>query len=291
VAVGSKRATRLRPRALRPLAFAMGLLPPGMGQYAVARTLIGRWPVVPPALITQHMVGGAVFELDLSDRIQAEAFLVRRYAVDVVDVLANRLASGQVFFDIGANVGLVTFSVGARVPGISIHAFEPHPANVARWRRNRSLNRRVSAIVEPVALGDRKGSTRLHVTDESGSHYVSESPEEDGITVPMMTLDEYAEARGIETVHALKLDVEGHEPLVLNGGQRLLREGRIGCIVCELNDFHLQRNESSREAIIETLRKYGFTARPVPPFGLRGRLLGRRRRKRPDYDDYVFVPE
>jgi FkbM family methyltransferase len=289
--VGSKRAKRLKPRTLRTLAFAMGLLPPGMGQYAVARTLIGRWSVVPPALVTQRMVGGAVFELDLRDRIQAEAFLVRRYAADVVDVLANRLAPGQVFFDVGANVGLVTFSVGARVPGISIHAFEPHPANLARWRRNQSLNSGVGAIVEPVALGERKGSTRLHVSDESGSHYVSESPEDDGITVPMMTLDEYAETCGIETVHALKLDVEGHEPLVLYGGQRLLREGRIGCIVCELNDFHLQRNGTSREALIEMLRGYGFTARPVPPFGVRGRLLGRRRRKRADYEDYVFVAE
>jgi FkbM family methyltransferase len=289
--VGSKRIKPLRPRTLRTLAFAMGLLPPGMGQYAVARTLIGRWSVVPPALVTQRMVDGALFELDLSDRIQAEAFLVRRYAADVIDVLANRLAPGQVFFDIGANVGLVTFSVGVRVPGISIHAFEPHPANVARWRRNRSLNRGVRAIVQPVALGERKGSTRLHVSDESGSHYVSHSPEHDGITVPMMTLDAYSEAHGIETVHALKLDVEGHEPLVLYGGQRLLRERRIRCIVCEVNDSHLQRNGSSREAIIETLRGYGFTARPVPPFGVRGRLLSQRRRKRPDYEDYVFVAE
>jgi FkbM family methyltransferase len=174
-----------------------------MGQYAIARTLIGRWSVVPPALVTQRMVGGAVFELDLSDRIQAEAFLVRRYAADVIDVLANRLAPGQVFFDIGANVGLVTFSVGVRVPRISVHAFEPHPAKVARWRRNRSLNSGVRAIVEAVALGERKRSTRLHVTDQSGSRYVSDLPEEDGITVPMMTLDEYSEARGIETVHAL----------------------------------------------------------------------------------------
>jgi FkbM family methyltransferase len=291
VQAGSERAKRLRSRTLHALAFVMGLLPPGMGQYAVARMLIERWSVVPPALATQRMVGGAVLELDLSDRLQAEAFLVRRYAVGVVELLASRLAPGQVFLDIGANVGLVTFSVGARVPGISIHAFEPHPANVARWRRNGSLNSGVRAIVEPVALGKRKGSTRLHVADESGSHYVSDSPEEDGITVPMMTLDEYAETRGIETVHAVKLDVEGHEPLVLDGGQRLLREGRIGCIVCELNDFHLQRNGSSREAIIETLRGYGFIASPLPSFGVRGRLLGQLRHTRADYEDYVFVAE
>jgi hypothetical protein len=107
----------------------------------------------------------------------------------------------------------------------------------------------------------------------------------------MTTLDEYAEARGIEIIHALKFDVEGHEPLVLDGGQRLLREGRIGWIVCELNDFHLQRNGSSREAIIETLRGCGFTARRVPSLGVWGRLLGRRRRKPADYEDYLFVAD
>jgi FkbM family methyltransferase len=236
------------------------------------------------------MVGGAVFELDLADRIQAEAFLVRRYAGDLVDVLAKRLAPGHVFFDVGANVGLVTFSVAALAPEVSVHAFEPHPANVARWRRNRELNGSVKASVEPVAVGERSGSIRLHVGGESGSHYVSESPEEDGITVPMITLDAYSEAQDIETIHALKLDVEGHEPFVLAGSQRLLLEGRIRCIVCEFNEFHLKRNGSSREAVIETLRGYGLTGRPVPPFGVRARLLGAEQQPG-DPVDYVFVAD
>jgi FkbM family methyltransferase len=236
------------------------------------------------------MVGGALFELDLTDRIQAEAFLVRRYASNLVDLLSKRLAPGDVFFDVGANVGLVTFSVAALVPEVSIHAFEPHPANVARWRRNRELNGGVEASLQPVAVGERSGSTRLHIGEESGAHYVSESPEEEGITVPMITLDAYSEAHGIETIHALKLDVEGHEPFVLAGGHRLLLEGRIRCIVCELNDFHLKRNGSSREAVIDTLRGYGLTGGPIPPFGVRARLLGPSRRPQ-DYVDYVFVAD
>jgi hypothetical protein len=59
-------------------------------------------------------------------------------------------------------------------------------------------------------------------------------------------LDAYSEAQDIETIHALKLDVEGHEPFVLAGSQRLLLEGRIRCIVCEFNEFHLKRNGSGQ---------------------------------------------
>jgi FkbM family methyltransferase len=230
-------ATRLR--WLRALAFANGLLPPGMGQYTIARRLVGGRSVLPPVAVTQRLVSGAVVELDLRDRIQAETFLVRRYAGDVVDALTRRLSAGQVFFDVGANVGLVTFSVGALVPNISIHAFEPHPLNVARWRRNRELNQCVRASIETVAVGGKSGSTQLHVGDESGAHYVPASAEGCGMTVRMTTLDEYAEARGVDMIHALKLDVEGHEPFVLAGAEGLLRARRIKCIVCELNDSHL----------------------------------------------------
>ena len=276
-------------RGLRALSLAMGLLPPGMGQYAIARRLIRPPSTVPPAVVTQRLVGGAVVELDLRDRIQAEAFLVRRYAGDVVQELTKRLAPGQVFFDVGANVGLVTFSVGARVPNLSIHAFEPHPLNVSGWRRNRELNQRVRARIEAVAVGHERGSTQLHVADDSGAHYIPTAAEAGGITVPMTTLDEYADARGLKTIHALKLDVEGHEPFVLAGAEGLLRARRIKCIVCELNDSHLKRNGTSRDQVIATLREYGFAGEPLQSFGVRARLFPRRSADAPDYDDYVFA--
>ena len=40
----------------------------------------------------------------------------------------------------------------------------------------------------------------------------------------------------VERIDVLKVDVEGYEPAVLRGAARLLSEGRVGAVVCELNE-------------------------------------------------------
>lgn len=230
------------------------------------------------------MVGGAVLELDLTDRIQAEAFLTRRYEAGVVRLIASRLSRDDTFLDVGANVGLVSFSVAAIVPGIRIHAFEPHPANLAMWERNHQLNPGIDASIEGCAVGEKKGCARLEVGGESGWHYITTEPSRRALDVPVTTLDAYAETHGIQAIGVLKLDIEGQEPFALQGARRLLQGRQIGCVVCELNDVHLARTGSSREALIGYLNTHGYSASPVRPVGAQ-----RLRRSDPNPSDLVFT--
>jgi FkbM family methyltransferase len=269
---------------LHGLSHVLGPLPPGAGQHAVARRIVAS-SFLKPALGRQTLVGGGTFELDLSDRIQAEAFLIRRYAPELVQVIASRLSTRQVFFDVGANVGLVTFSVGARVPSLRIHAFEPHPLNVASWRRNAELNSEVNATIETAAVGATEGRASLVLGTESGWHHIADSPSDSTMDVPMVTLDDYADGQQLDFIHVLKLDVEGHEQSALQGARRLLRERRVGCIVCELNDFHLRRVGTSREGVIAWLGQQGFQPHPIPRIGLR-----RLRRAETAPTDLIFLP-
>jgi FkbM family methyltransferase len=269
----------------RAAADVMGTLPPGMGQHALARRLAGRLQRSGARRACQRMVGGAALDLDLTDRIQAEAFLTRRYEPGVVQLIASRLSQDDTFFDVGANVGLVSFTVSAIAPGIRIYAFEPHPANVAMWKRNHQLNPGIDASIEGCAVGAKEGCARLEVGDESGWHHITTAPSRRGMDVPMITLDGYAERHGIAAISVLKLDIEGHEPLALHGARRLLQELRIGCVVCELNDFHLARTGSSREAVIGYLKAHGYSASPISPVGAQ-----RLRRSDPNPSDLVFEP-
>lgn len=262
-------------------------VPPGLGAHAAARRILSTTQPPPRALRRQRFWGGAVFELDLSDRTQAQAYLIRRYEPETVALLSRLVPPGGVFFDVGANIGLITFSVGVRRPDISIVAFEPDPANAARWKCNLRLNVEVRAVLEEVALGKEIGEVELVRGGESGWSFIAEPRSEPGVNVPVVTLDAYAQARRISLIGALKVDVEGYEPLVFEGAASLLKKQAIRFIVCELEETLLERSGFTRRDVISLLSRYGYAARPVPPVA--GQRLHRRSLEASR--DVLFVPE
>jgi FkbM family methyltransferase len=215
------------------------------------------------------------------------AYLIRRYEPETVALLSRVVPRGGVLFDVGANIGLITFSVGVRRPDISVFAFEPDPANAERWKSNFGFNAGVHAVLEEVALGDENGSVELVRGDESGWSFIAKPGVGSGVNVPLVTLDSYTAERGISSIGALKVDVEGHEPLVLHGAASLLRRQAINFIVCELEDSLLGRNGFTRHDVLSLLAGYGYTARPIPPVA--GQRL--RRRSLDTSRDVLFVPE
>jgi GT2 family glycosyltransferase len=122
-------------------------VPSGLGAHALARMTLAS-AARSPIRRRQTLHGGARFELDLSDRAQAQTYVIRRYEPDVSRFIAKKARRGGVFFDVGANIGLISFSVAVRRPDLSIHAFEADPANAERWRRNLELNLGVTAQLE-----------------------------------------------------------------------------------------------------------------------------------------------
>ena len=119
-------------------------------------------------VVRQRFRGRAVFDLDLSDRIQAEAFVRRGYQPALCRWITSHLAPGGLFMDVGANVGLVSFSVATS--GARVVAFEPNPRNCERWHANRMLNLGVDVQLVETAVGDSAGPVRMraYIDGESG---------------------------------------------------------------------------------------------------------------------------
>lgn len=246
-----------------------GGLPPGLGQSALARAYVSRerWP--PGSRRRQRFRGGAVFELDLGDRTQAEAFLLRTYEPELVRYMLETTPRSGVIFDVGANVGMVTFQALAQRPDLRLHAFEPNPGNAAAWLRNRELNPRGAATLKQAAVGATTGSGTLVVPADSGSGFIKPGSGD----VEVLTLDEYAAGAGIDRIDLLKLDVEGREFGVLQGATRLIAARAVRRVVCEFNDVHLAREGLTRAGVLEWLREQGYVQRTLPSVGAR-RLRG-----------------
>lgn len=205
------------------------------------------------------MTDGTRVELDLADTTQALAYLTRRYAPEITDWIVNRLPQSGTFVDVGANVGLITFSVHRRVPEARVIAFEPVPGNEVRWHRNRNLNGS-RACLEPVALADKPGVARFLADCDSGWGRLSADGD---IRVQVRTLDSYCAEHGIDRIDVLKLDTEGAEPRILDGAQTLLERGAIRALVAEMH-------ESNADAILRRLMRYGFRRVPMPKPGIYG---------------------
>jgi FkbM family methyltransferase len=229
----------------------MGVLPDHMGQFRVAQRW---WWRRRPGhrILPQRLADGTRLELDLGDRTQALAYLTRRYSDELIRQIVGRLPDAGLLFDVGANAGLVTFQVAQRRPDARIVAFEPNPAAVEAWQRNRRLSASRSVTLEATAVGDQVGSVNLDApATDLGAGLVA--PSGRGVEVPATALDAYCASRGIDRIDVVKVDVEGFEPEVLRGARELLAAGAIRSLIVELNDGHFARRGGSRRAIVEWL--------------------------------------
>lgn len=215
--------------------------------------------------------------LDLGDRTQSIAFLVRDYSPALTQYIVARLPHHGIFFDVGCNVGLLSFSVANLRPDVAVHAFEPNPSNAEAWRHNQQLNNATRALLTEVAASDRIGESDFMVPSDSASGTIRSGGDH---RVPTMTLDGYCRERGIGRVDVLKIDVEGHEPSVLRGALELLEAGAVATILCEV----LNVTGESRGAIDKLLHRYKYKAVHLPPVGMRRLIPG----SRGSADDVAF---
>jgi FkbM family methyltransferase len=154
-------------------------------------------------------------------------------------------------------------------------AIEPNPWAVGRLRRNLELNEIGLAPVEIVAqaAGDRVGTIELLSYDlEAGASQATvyrdavATAEVQRVTVPATTLDTVVSG----PVDMIKLDVQGHESAVFDGGLTLFGETPPSYVVIELSDDLLRLAGSSAEEMLARLEGLGY--RPVDGDGDLGRI-------------------
>lgn len=153
-----------------------------------------------------------------------------------------------VIFDVGANVGTYAASASGRLRGrdAHIHCFEP--SVVAFEKLEGNLTRLGQIRANNYALGEVAGSRTLYA-DRPGSGLASLTERHLdylGIqfghteTVRVSTVDAYCAEHGIERIHLLKMDVEGHELDVLKGARRMLAERRVDVLTFEFGGCNIQ---------------------------------------------------
>ena len=159
---------------------------------------------------------------------------------------------GQVFYDIGANIGQYGIYAALRAGADTrVVCFEPESANFATLNANIVMNgiaTRVTAYL--VALSDATGIGTLQVVDASMSggalHQLDADADQIDVDadwagfhpqgVLTTSLDELVYARGLPCPNHVKIDVDGHEPAIVRGAARLLTDERLLSVLIELDN-------------------------------------------------------
>jgi len=153
------------------------------------------------------------------------------YEPELQEALREFLKPGMTVYDVGANIGYVTLMIAHNVGSQGkVFAFEALPDNVARIRKNISLNKLENVSVISAAVLDRTAPVTFYVHDSAGMGKAAGSAGRSGeyykaeISVPGLSLDEFVFKLGNPPPGAVKMDIEGGEVLALPGMQRVLEE-------------------------------------------------------------------
>jgi len=157
--------------------------------------------------------------------------------------LLSRVREDTRFLDVGANIGFFTLAVAARAVRGRVWSVEPDPQNLRLLRASVALNGFEDRVeVRAAAASDAPGEvflSSLGAGANLGARFTARDPAVlQGRTppgaaaptrVPAVTVDALV---GDARVDLVKIDVEGHEPLVFAGMQGILGRQRP-VVFCE----------------------------------------------------------
>ena len=164
----------------------------------------------------------------------------------------DQIPNNSVFWDIGANIGLYSI-YAAKKRNCSVFAFEPSVFNLEVLARNIFKNNIVDKVkIIPIAVSDSLGNDIMSMTSTEWGGALSsfgkdfswngEKIEKNFIFNTFgIKIDQAVSLLKIKSPDYIKLDVDGIEHIILQGGEEVLK--KVKGILIEINDdFSEQAN-------------------------------------------------
>lgn len=167
--------------------------------------------------------------------------------------------------DVGGYIGSFAYAIRHLLPEAQIYSFEPLPENFPLLVGNLKGCDSFRAI--QTALGEKREVVEFHRSSFSASSSVLPMSEahktafphtagHEVVRVPMARLDDFLDELVLEPPVLLKLDVQGYEGKVLQGGVRLLE--KVSCVLTEVSHQTLYEGQVSFEEMQTLMKDAGF---------------------------------
>lgn len=220
--------------------------------------------------------GGLRFKIDPAQYIDKIIFVEGLYEKRFLSFMKRVLPENSVILDIGANTG--NHAIYLSKCASQIHCFEPNPETFERLVENVGLNGIRNIQCHQLGLGNQNSIASFQVNLDGNlgnSGYVSETATQPKntkiIKLPIKRGDEFIEPLGLEAIHFIKIDVEGLEPVTLDGLRQTIARYRP-VVAFEFHGQHARKEDFP--TIRSTLPGYVFAEICFAPEndGLMGKL-------------------
>ena len=158
----------------------------------------------------------------------------------------DSMSGDDVLYDVGSNVGI--YSLYAAIKGLNVYAFEPESLNYAELNKhiyNNNLSEKIKAynigladktVFDQLNLSTFKKGWSMHTatTARDFEHKEFTPSFEQGLFV--VSLDDLVNQFGFPVPTYLKIDVDGLESEIINGGLNVIKDPNLKSILIELNE-------------------------------------------------------
>lgn len=185
--------------------------------------------------------------------------LLGRYEVETTALFKQIVRPGAIVIDIGAHVGYFTrlFSSLVGESG-KVYGFEADGENYHLLKKNTAWCRNVTLIQKAVSNAD--GSIDFyHIENSTGCHStVRPDIPARKTSVPAVSIDSFVHGNNIQRVDVIKMDIEGAEPLALQGMRAMIKANPELQLVTEFNSSALSQGGTDPIVYLRELESCGF---------------------------------
>lgn len=185
-----------------------------------------------------------IMKSDGSDTIANKIYWngIDSYEHITISIFPRLLRQANTFFDIGANTGIYTLIAASMNRRIEVHAFEPVDVIYRILEENIKINELNNVRLNELALCEFNGESQFNLQSVNdpiiplGSSLRNDMGDKNNmriIKVQTCTLDRYVEENNISGIDIMKVDTEGTEDKVFEGGSNSLQRFRP-VILCEV---------------------------------------------------------
>ena len=165
-----------------------------------------------------------------------------------------------VLWDIGANIGLYT-CYAAKLKNTSVYAFEPSVFNIELLTKNVFINQLSNKVtIVPLPLADKIKESEFNMTskdiggssstfDKDYTYDGSKLKREFHYKMLGVTMNDCVNVLKIKQPDYIKIDVDGIEHLILEGGNQILK--KIKGIIVEVDEKFLIQSEKTKKYLSE----------------------------------------
>ena len=210
---------------------------------------------------TKKLPENFYMQLNPTEHIQQQLFWYGYYEKDLGEILSKIIKPGDVFIDIGANIGYFSLLVANNVSTAKVISFEPVREIFERLKENVAINDFKNITVFNAAVGEMKEEKELFVSgpDNLGMSSFQQPGNFSGKKeiVQVLVLDEWFQRAGLAKIDVIKLDVEGSELAALKGMKEILQSFKP-IVIVEINPETLSMFDLAAHDIYDYLDNFNF---------------------------------